>query len=491
MPGKRQGSSKRLKSDRNDPGLDQSDGEEATRRSIKNWLARKRSTEEAAKAVRDGAATDGTSQPSRGSRGGAKAAVPCIAPPPRVHIEVPEIDWNDPPEKPPRYLGREGAHLAKMCVSNNTRSKTATRNFLWDLGYDIRYIIFRMLFVHDAPLVMTQEMLGFGTQRGNLFYVASQQGGIGREPLVLQPPKRRIRFGEDAPRAGPYAFGPQQRALMRSAKWLYIECARIFYMQNSFRIFVDFHDDLNDPIGRLSVMFVYGVRRLALDIVVQDMGKIQASPPLQLLSSWMTQMELNGFRVPIPYHIKEYLPPLERDLGPGNDFPGVDNWVPEWDAGRPLVERTITISPAYPFIKTLSAPHWGPIIRRLRVFRAELNVLSLNMLDGPDSTELWISTGHADRIRLRQEREFMKPIDAMFDMFRYYVRHTANFKFRLIVPHDDFVLSGNYWVRSWPEDPPRTGQFFADKILDYFAMTLRRPTTELPDPAPPAIPTHG
>lgn len=347
-----------------------------------------------------------------------------------------------------------------------------------------------MLFVHDEPLIMTPEMLGFGTQQGNLFYVANEQGTIGRESLVLQPPKRRIRFGEDA-EAGPYAYGPTQRALMRSGKWLYIECARIFYMQNAFRIHVDFRNDLNDPIGRLSVMFVYGVRKLALDVVVQDTGQILNSPPLQLLSDWMGRMELNGFRVPIPYRIKEYLPPLERDLGPGQDFPDVGNWVPDWDEGRPLVERTITINPSYPFIKTLSEPHWGPIIRRLRVFRAELNVLSLNMLDGPDITELWISTGHADRVRLRQEREFMKPIDDLFDMFRYDVRHTANFKFRLILPADNYVVTGNYWVWSWPEDPRRTGQFFADKILDYFAMTLRRPTTQLPDPPPPAIPRQG
>lgn len=90
MPNKTQASSTRLKRDPKDD-FDQSEGEEAARRSVRNWLARKRSIEEAAKALRDGAAT--TSRPRKDSKAGAKTAIPCIVPPSRVHIDIPEIDW--------------------------------------------------------------------------------------------------------------------------------------------------------------------------------------------------------------------------------------------------------------------------------------------------------------------------------------------------------------------------------------------------------------
>ncbi|KAK4160527.1 hypothetical protein QBC43DRAFT_359464 [Cladorrhinum sp. PSN259] len=440
-----------------------------------------------------------------GGRGGqAKALRAAIRPIPRVHIELPEIDWSVPIEKPPRYIGRDAPAYAKMMQAGpiapggppgKAAKKTAPGLSVdkWlALGYDIR--------------------MGHGGAQGYEHYIANEPRGVGEygfAPFEIEPPKKRIRFGQDLRLPGQkqanFSYHESVRALMRTAKWVYLECARYFYGMNTFRIHLDFRQDLNDPIGRVSELFAFGVRRLYLDFHIADMeytllGAAQF-PPLVMLKEWMRLMENKGYGVGVPWKITEHLPPRELQLPANKNFPDVDTpgWQPGWDEDtfHPArrLKRTIEIHPHYPFIKTLSQVHWGPIIRRLHFFRAELNVTILEHVFGHPTVVNWISMGRndPDRYTTRQEKVFMKPIEELFDFLRRSVTPGSDYKFGLSFPDDGFYMNGIKYGLYWPGNPgaPRPPDPYATALLDYFGDVLRPPGAVLVPPAPPAIPKTG
>ncbi|KAK3994428.1 hypothetical protein QBC44DRAFT_367607 [Cladorrhinum sp. PSN332] len=520
-----------------DGEFEDTESDEEARRNFKTWNERMEARQEEWKQIGDDLKTKvkenakragvkkNTSRKVKKGRGPVRALKAVVLPPPRLHIDLPRIDWSIGPERPPQFLDGGGAINAKMIAvgpaaglgpgnilisANNPREKKRLGGFLWGLGYDLRYMIYEYTFKHPNTLVMTPEMMGYGTKEGNEFYVANERdaGEYGAEALVIDAPKKRLRFGQDMAAQGalpPYTYNVHVRSLMRTAKWLYLEVAKFFYQINTFKIFVDFNKDLNDPIGRVSELFALGVRRLQIDVIMTHFDKQVLEPPLALLQTWMENMQANDYRVEVPWKIREILPPGEFSLPVGQDFPTANTpgWRPGWDEDMfgpaDRLEREIQIHPHYPFIKTLSKVHWAPIIRRLEYFRPTLNVVCLEKENGNRKIVTWINrgTGRSDRQSLRGEKAFMKPINELFDFFRQHVRALAdcNTKFALCYPDDTWWRNRCVYRLTWPGIPgaPRPPEPFACKLLDYFGNVLRRPGDASVDPgtALPSLPVTG